>query len=108
MFITLFCCSIDSHYIVYINAGHEPPILYSKTTDRFLLLESKTPFPVGIMPNLSIEISIEAFEPGSLLLAVTDGVSESPHFSRIHQSLFRKRNFIQQYLYLPTILLKQS
>jgi len=81
MFITLFCCFINSETISFINAGHEPPLLYSRQYDTVKLLESPTTLPVGIRPDLEIGVISEIFASGDILLAVTDGVTESAAFS---------------------------
>ncbi|MBE0447884.1 MAG: serine/threonine-protein phosphatase [Actinobacteria bacterium] len=80
MFITLFCSLIRGEAISFINAGHEPPLLYSRQQNSVKLLESRTTLPIGIQPDLRIEPEIEAFNSGDILLAVTDGVTESATF----------------------------
>lgn len=80
MFITLFFCLFGKQRIAYVNAGHEPPLLYSKDMDKIRLLESQSPLPIGIEPDLSIEPVTSDFRAGDILLAVTDGITESKPF----------------------------
>jgi len=76
MFVTLFCCFIEPESIVFINAGHVPPLLFS----RGAIEELKTAgtLPIGIKPQLDIQAESRPFLAGNILLAVTDGVTESP------------------------------
>lgn len=80
MFVTLFCCYIDDMKLSFVNAGHEPPLLYSKRHHTIKLLESRDKMPVGIQPDLEIQPEHLNFNPGDMLLAVTDGVTESQPF----------------------------
>lgn len=80
MFVTLFCALIDDGSISYVNAGHEPPLFYSRRTNEMHLLQSYVPMPIGILQDLRIEKKSVPFEPGDILLAVTDDVTESEAF----------------------------
>jgi phosphoserine phosphatase RsbU/P len=87
MFITLFCGLIDGNSLKFVNAGHEPPLLYSKQPDAVRLLESAATLPVGIEPKLELKTRAVPFRPGDMLLAVTDGVTDSASF---RENPFRK------------------
>lgn len=80
MFVTLFCSYIDGTKLSFVNAGHEPPLLYSKHDNAIKLLESGGTMPIGIQPDLEIQPEHLDFDPGDILLAVTDGVTESKAF----------------------------
>jgi len=80
MFITMFCCMIDEKTIDFVNAGHEPPLLYSKQSNKTELLKSSITLPIGIEENLIIELRSLPFSSGDILLAVTDGITESETF----------------------------
>lgn len=80
MFVTMFCAFINEEAIRFINAGHEPALLFSKKDGTVKLLESQMTLPIGVQPDLKIEPSVESFVSGDVLLAVTDGVTESEAF----------------------------
>jgi len=80
MFITLLFAFIDNDTVSYINAGHEPPLLYSKKRNEVRSLTSEEAFPVGIKPTLEIEQSTIPFDFDDILLSFTDGVSDSEYF----------------------------
>lgn len=80
IFVTLFCARINSGTITFINAGHEPPLLYSKQDKSVRLLETLGTLPLGIAPDLEVKQISIPFTPGDILLAVTDGITESAGF----------------------------
>lgn len=57
----------------YINCGHVPPYLYSGGASR--LTESN--LPVGLIAGATFTAGTAQLQPGSRLLIVTDGVTES-------------------------------
>ncbi|MFQ5612120.1 MAG: PP2C family protein-serine/threonine phosphatase [Anaerolineae bacterium] len=77
MFATLFFGVLDvgSGVLTYINAGHYPPIITSPSGSK-LFLEPTGP-AVGLARDLDFGISRTTFEPGDLLLAYTDGLTEA-------------------------------
>lgn len=103
MFITLFCAFIDDKGIDFINAGHEPPMLYLKRQNTTMLLESESSFPVGIRSDIDIAPRHESLARGDILLAVTDGVTESPAFisdpfGKLRELLYKNRNAEPQHI----------
>jgi sigma-B regulation protein RsbU (phosphoserine phosphatase) len=59
----------------YVNAGHNPPMVIRR--DRSVVrLESGGP-PVGMFPNWTYEEGAVQLDPGDLVLAYTDGVTEA-------------------------------
>lgn len=81
MFVTMFCALISEDELYYVNAGHPPPLLYSKQEGRIKTLLSGHVLPIGIRPDLVIESRTEPFTAGDIFLAMTDGITESPGFS---------------------------
>ena len=65
--------------LTYVNAGHNPPVLLRKPgndgRERKLLDVGGT--VVGLLPDVSYEEQAVALQPGDLLLAYTDGISEA-------------------------------
>ena len=80
MFVTMFCALISEDELSYVNAGHPPPLLYSKQEGTVKMLQSSSALPIGIAAELKIESTIEPFRPGEVLLATTDGITESIAF----------------------------
>lgn len=80
MFVTMFVCSIDENELSYINAGHEPPLLFSKQEKKVKFLNSSQSMPLGLHPFLEPEPRSESFDSSCIFLAVTDGVTESDLF----------------------------
>ncbi|HZN56049.1 MAG TPA: PP2C family protein-serine/threonine phosphatase [Candidatus Polarisedimenticolaceae bacterium] len=74
-FISLFYGELESGgTIVYCNAGHNPPLLWNGTTFREL---SRGGMILGPNPDAQYERGYETIEPGSVLLAYTDGIVEA-------------------------------
>jgi len=75
-FVTLFMAKLQpqSHSLLWLNAGHVPPMLLTKSgVER---LHASTP-PLGLLPEIGIEPQRIELQPGDLLLAYTDGVTET-------------------------------
>ena len=77
IFATMFFGVLDpvNGVITYINAGHNPPFLIGKSGIKKSL--KSTGLPVGIMSNMSFKIERIEIEPGDILFAYTDGVTEA-------------------------------
>jgi len=76
-YVTLFYGVFDeaTSALQYVNAGHNPPMVVRR--DRSVVrLESGGP-PVGMFPNCRYEEGTVHLGPGDLLLAYTDGVTET-------------------------------
>jgi sigma-B regulation protein RsbU (phosphoserine phosphatase) len=68
--------SDEDGQLIYTNAGHLAPILVRQ--ERVLRLAGEG-FPVGLFPGISYEHQATMLEPGDLLVAFTDGVTETPN-----------------------------
>jgi phosphoserine phosphatase RsbU/P len=66
----------DSRELRYVNAGHNPPILVRETSGEIVRLEACGPV-VGMLPSVEYESKYLVLEPGDLLIAYTDGISEA-------------------------------
>jgi sigma-B regulation protein RsbU (phosphoserine phosphatase) len=60
----------------YVNAGHNPPILAKQASGENRQLEACGPV-VGLLPSVDYEEQSMILEPGDLLIAYTDGISEA-------------------------------
>jgi phosphoserine phosphatase RsbU/P len=75
---TFFYGSYDpaTRRLEYVNAGHNPPFVFRASTGEALRLEGGGPV-VGLLPEAVFEAQSVTLEPGDLLVAYTDGVSEA-------------------------------
>jgi phosphoserine phosphatase RsbU/P len=60
----------------YVNAGHNPPVLVKQASRALMRLEDGGPV-VGMLPFVVYEAQSVTLEPGDLLIAYTDGISEA-------------------------------
>ncbi len=63
----------------YVNAGHNPPVLLRKSASdsyQWLRLDCGGPV-IGLLPEASYEQGSLLLNPGDVLLAYTDGISEA-------------------------------
>lgn len=63
----------ESRSLTYTNAGHLPPLLIHRDGYRFLEVTGSV---VGAFPSLVYEEQTIPMEPGDLLVAYTDGITE--------------------------------
>jgi len=75
-FVTLFMAKLQpqSHSLIWMNAGHVPPLLVGR--DRLESLEATSP-PLGVVPGVRFEVQRAEMQPGDFLFAYTDGVTET-------------------------------
>jgi len=67
-----------SRLLSYVNAGHEPPLIFRD--DSVIRLETGGT-PVGLLPCAEYEQGSCILEPGDILIALTDGISEAMNSS---------------------------
>jgi sigma-B regulation protein RsbU (phosphoserine phosphatase) len=94
-----FCAGIDpaKRQLRYVNAGHEPALLLRLRTGRVERLES-TGAILGLTRRSAYRERTLSFEPGDLLLAFSDGVSESVAHEQLLRLLREARDFSVQEL----------
>jgi len=62
----------------YVNAGHNPPLIFRARGDRHDVLRLETGGPViGLMPGCSYQEGSVTLEAGDVLVLFTDGISEA-------------------------------
>ena len=78
-FVTLFMAEIDrkSRQMLWLNAGHEPAIIYTPQSGAFEELAGRGSLPLGITENFNYKITRQNIEPGQIIAIATDGIFES-------------------------------
>ncbi len=76
MFITACICVLDLEkgIIKYVNAGHNPPLLYNEK--RIEYVNMKTGIVLGVIEDYKYQIDEIKMKPANKLLLYTDGVTE--------------------------------
>ncbi|MEU9100371.1 SpoIIE family protein phosphatase [Streptomyces sp. NPDC048361] len=77
-FATMFFGVLDpvTGNLVYINGGHNPPVLVSGDGAEPVLLNPTGP-AVGVIPDVTFSLGYTQFRPGDTLFIYTDGVTEA-------------------------------
>ncbi|HEX7587678.1 MAG TPA: PP2C family protein-serine/threonine phosphatase, partial [Anaerolineae bacterium] len=65
-----------SHQFTYVNAGHNPPLLYRAKGKELITLQGHG-LALGVMAGISLEEHSIEMEPGDLVLMYTDGVTDA-------------------------------
>jgi len=78
-FVTFLLCMLDSRKdtILFVNAGHMPPIVCRPDGSILAMDETNSGLPVGIMEDVSYDSIELKLEPGSTVVLYTDGVNEA-------------------------------
>lgn len=78
MFVTLFFGLLDpsTGLLRYINAGHNPPMIVGADGTLKGRLAATGP-ALGMLPGMDYQVGQQILEPGDLLFAFTDGVTEA-------------------------------
>jgi len=77
MFVTVFLGVLDitSGEFIYVNGGHNPPLM--KTNGRFEYLSLKKSCMLGAMEGMTYRAQRLVMKPGDMLFLYTDGVTEA-------------------------------
>ena len=77
MFVTLFYGVLDlaSGQLAYVNCGHNPPVIIGSSGVKARL--RPTVPAVGMFPDVEFKMQQVSLEPGDVLFAFTDGVTEA-------------------------------
>jgi sigma-B regulation protein RsbU (phosphoserine phosphatase) len=94
-FISLFYGEIESNgNIVYVNAGHPPPLLVHGTQVTHL---KATGLILGALPEISLHRASTIFEPGAVLVMYSDGLLERLNIDDEEFGLNRLKELIIQH-----------
>ncbi|MDQ3806077.1 MAG: SpoIIE family protein phosphatase [Acidobacteriota bacterium] len=95
-FVTLFYAELDAltGSLSFINAGHNPPIIAHAggTTEQL----GSGGLPLGIMPEFSYKEGRTTLQPGDVLVAYSDGVTEQQNPRGEEFGMTRLQNVILQ------------
>jgi sigma-B regulation protein RsbU (phosphoserine phosphatase) len=80
-FVTLFCAELDpvTGNLVFINAGHNPPLIAHATGTMEQLAAGGV--PLGIMADFAFREGRTQLHPGDVLVIYSDGVTETQNAS---------------------------
>ncbi|MBR1581262.1 MAG: serine/threonine-protein phosphatase, partial [Selenomonadaceae bacterium] len=80
MFVTMFVGLLDLNTgrFIYVNGGHNPPLIYRASTERFeYLTSSARNYALGLMDDAEFEQETLELSAGDALFLYTDGVTEA-------------------------------
>ncbi len=79
MFVTLLYIVLDrvTNELVYINAGHLPPVIWNRRENKYATLRGVGGPPLGILPGLEYRSDRIVLDPGNCILLFTDGLVEA-------------------------------
>ena len=79
MFVTAFVGMLDitTGKFTYVNAGHNPPLVYHRREGKFSYMNVKRNFVLGGMDELDFQQQEIMLERGDKLFLYTDGVTEA-------------------------------
>lgn len=96
MFVTVFfgVLEISTGKFVFVNGGHNPPVVYRKKENRCEFLNVKKNFVLGAMDGMLFTQQEIYFESGDLIFAYTDGVNEAMNIDHEEYTAERLLNFM--------------
>ncbi len=102
MFVSLFYGLLDprSGQLTYVNAGHNPPLLYRQGQDELTEL-GRTGIILGVLEEATFEQRTIQLRPGDLLLLYTDGVTEATDAQGQEFGKHRLQSFMHQWRGAP-------
>ena len=81
MFVTLFCCLLDTEngVLVHCDAGHETPLLYRAGDEGIGRLAIERNMALGFLPDTTYKATSMRLEKNHTLLLYTDGLDGDLH-----------------------------
>ncbi|NLW76514.1 MAG: PP2C family protein-serine/threonine phosphatase, partial [Methanomicrobiales archaeon] len=101
IFVTLFYGIINQEKksLRYVNAGHNPPIIYRQTTREFFELPL-TGIAIGVLPDAQYDQNVTILQSGDIICMYTDGVTEAVNETNEMYGENRLKELIQKNEYL--------
>ncbi len=98
MFVTVFLGMLDlkTGKFIYVNGGHNPPIIYHKAENRCEYLAVKKNFVLGGMEDMHFTQQEIQLEHGDLIFMYTDGVNEAMNAEKEEYTSERLLNFMNK------------
>ena len=98
MFVTVFLGMLDlkTGKFVYVNGGHNPPIIYHKAENRCEYLSVKKNFVLGGMEDMHYVQQKIQLDHGDLIFMYTDGVNEAMNAEKEEYTSERLLNFMNK------------
>jgi len=78
-FMTLFYTEIErpNKLIRWVNAGHEPPIIFDPRTDTISHLNGDNNLALGVLEDTQFKVAQQEIAPGQIIVIATDGIWEA-------------------------------
>ena len=79
IFVTIWAGEINTRtgLLTYVNAGHNPPIVWHGGKVEYL--KSRPSLVLGVMPGMRYRVDELQLAPGDMLYLYTDGITEQPN-----------------------------
>ncbi|MCP4536192.1 MAG: SpoIIE family protein phosphatase [Chloroflexi bacterium] len=102
MFVTLFYALLNPEMseITYVNAGHNPPLLYRAKQDRLVKL-TRTGMAMGVIADSVFEQRTVRLDPGDFIVLYTDGMTDPINAQEQEFGEERLQHIILQERYSP-------
>ncbi|QXO96322.1 serine/threonine-protein phosphatase [Methanospirillum purgamenti] len=109
MFVTLFygILSEQDRTLTYVNAGHNPPIVYRAADDSFQEL-SMTGIAIGVLEDEIYDQRSVLINSGDIIVLYTDGVTESLSSSHEMFGELRLKSIIRENKSLTATLIQNK
>jgi hypothetical protein len=106
-FVSIVFMELDPHHhtLKYINCGHNPPLMVNSQSE-VIALDNAGPV-LGVMDEYPCEANIIDFNPGNLILAYTDGLSELRDNNGQQLGINNIRDVLKMSTQLDPVFIKQ-
>ena len=98
MFITFFLgiLNIETGFLRYCNAGHNPPLVHNSDEDFHYFHERKAQPPIGIIPDIAYIGNSVLLLPGDIFFLYTDGITEAINIDEVQFSEEKLQKILKQ------------
>ena len=104
LFVTAWLGVLDlrNGQLEFVNAGHNPPLVYSNKIGEFEYLKTKPNMVLAGLENIKYEKHKVQIEPGDKIFLYTDGVVEATNLKKELYGEQRLKDFLNRNLNLTT------